>query len=91
MSMLKKVVIDHEVGKSIPTRSSGNLTSPLHEKGNRPSRLRKIKKRNRRNGEMTTRCCNIFTITLKHTKKLMDEIDLKAFFIENGKSIFFWG
>ena len=91
MSMLKKVVIDHEVGKSIPMRSSGNLTSPLHEKGNRPSRLRKIKKRNRRNGEMTITCCNNFYYNLDTHKKLMDEIDLKAFFIENGKSIFFWG
>ena len=54
MSMLKKVVIDHEVGKSIPMRSSGNLTSPPHEKGNKPSRLRKIKKRNKRNGEKNT-------------------------------------
>ena len=81
MSMLKKVVIDHEVGKSIPMRSSGNLTSPPHEKGNKPSRLRKIKKRNRRNGEMTITCCNNFYYNLDPTKKLMDEIDLKAFFL----------
>ena len=40
---------------------------------------------------MTITCCNNFYYNLDPTKKLMDEIDLKAFFIENGKSIFFWG
>ena len=81
MSMLKKVVIDHEVGKSIPMRSSGNLTSPLHEKGNRPSRLRKIKKRNRRNGEAKI-IREIEIVVVFFTQSILDmdkKIDLKAF------------